>query len=175
MSRLAKKGIEIPKGVELTVAGSTVTVKGAKGTLVRTFGPEVSLIIDNGTLHLTPIGENAGALSGTYASHILNMIEGVVKGFEKKLVIEGIGYRAEQKGTDIVFALGFSHPVKMPVPSELKATIEKNVITITGIDKDIVGLFAAKIRDLKKPEPYKGKGIRYEKEVIHMKQGKKAA
>jgi large subunit ribosomal protein L6 len=114
------------------------------------------------------------SLWGTYASHIKNMIEGVIKGFEKKLVIEGIGYKVQSDGSNLTFNLGFSHPMKLEIPKDIKITIEKNIIGIFGIDKEKIGSFGAKIRALKKPEPYKGKGIRYENEIIRRKAGKKA-
>ena len=115
------------------------------------------------------------ALWGTYSSHIQNMVKGVATPFAKKLILEGIGYKSEVKGSNLVMALGFSHQVIVPVPEGLKVTAEKNIITTTGADKELVGSFAAKVRSLKKPEPYKGKGMRYEGEVIKRKQGKKTA
>jgi large subunit ribosomal protein L6 len=114
------------------------------------------------------------ALWGTYGSHIANMVAGVNKPFEKKLILEGIGYKSEVKGDKIVFALGFSHPVEVLIPSGIKVTAEKNNITVSGIDKEEVGKFTANIRALKKPEPYKGKGMRYADEVVKRKQGKKS-
>jgi len=114
-------------------------------------------------------------LLGTYASHLKNMIEGVNKGFTKKLVVEGIGFKSDVKNGKLEMALGFSHPVSVEIPKDLKVTADKNVITVTGVSNESVGGFASKVRSLKKPEPYKGKGIRYEGEVIRRKQGKKAA
>lgn len=128
----------------------------------------ITLALNNQTLR-------AKALWGTYASHIRNMIAGVNKPFEKKLVVEGIGFKADIKGKDLVLALGFSHLINEPIPSDLKVTSEKNILTISGIDCEKVGQFAAQVRALKKPEPYLGKGIRYSDEVIRRKQGKKAA
>ena len=113
------------------------------------------------------------SLWGTYASHLLNMIAGVQNPYQKKLILEGIGFKSEVKGKDLNLALGFSHPVIVKIPEGITATAEKNNITITGIDKELVGNFAASVRALKKPEPYKGKGMRYEGEVIRRKQGKK--
>ena len=115
------------------------------------------------------------ALVGTYASHLINMITGVTEGFAKKLIVEGVGFRSEVKGNELHMSLGFSHPVVMEIPKGLTATAEKNIITVTGIDKESTNQFAAQIRAKKKPEPYKGKGIRYEGEIIRRKQGKKSA
>ena len=177
MSRLGKKIIVIPQGVEVVQKDGIITVKGPKGELSRPIDSRLTLKIDGANLQVevAKSKENLSAIWGTYASHLSNMIEGVTKGFTKKLQIEGIGYKMEVKGTDLVFSLGFSHPVIMKSPAGITTTIEKNVITITGSDKEQVGAFAAKIRDQKKPEPYKGKGIRYEGEYIAMKQGKKSA
>ena len=177
MSRLAKKPITIPEKTEIKISAGIVSVKGPLGEVSRTFGPLIDIKVDGAALTLVPKTENKNtkALWGTYASHVKNMIQGVNKAFEKKLIIEGIGFKAEVKGNEMVLALGFSHPVKMPIPPGLKVTVEKGVILVSGINKEAVGQFAAKIRDLKKPEPYKGKGIRYDGEVIKMKEGKKTA
>ncbi|HEY4487788.1 MAG TPA: 50S ribosomal protein L6, partial [Candidatus Paceibacterota bacterium] len=132
--------------------------------------------VENNTVVVEPAGRSrlAGALWGTYASHVRNMIQGVNQPFVKKLQVEGIGYRAEMAGKQVKLQVGFSHPVLVTIPDSLTVAIEKNIITITGPDKEKVGQFAADVRAIKKPEPYKGKGIRYEGEVIRMKQGKKA-
>ena len=136
----------------------------------------IKVTVEGNNIILNPVKETleSRALWGTYASHISNMVSGVNKPFEKKLVLEGIGYKSEVRGDKIAFALGFSHPVEMAIPAGLKVTAEKNNITVTGSDKELVGAFAANIRALKKPEPYKGKGMRYENEVIARKQGKKS-
>lgn len=154
-----------------------MTVKGPLGTLSRTFRPHIAISIENGEISLAPTHDSleTKALLGTYVAHIKNMISGVHKPYEKKLVVEGIGYKADVKGATLAMALGFSHPVDVPIPSDLKVTSEKNVITVSGIDTEKVGRFAADVRALKKPEPYLGKGIRYADEVIRRKQGKKAA
>ncbi|MCR4310967.1 MAG: 50S ribosomal protein L6, partial [Candidatus Taylorbacteria bacterium] len=133
--------------------------------------------VTDGVLHLELKKKDLTTLAlwGTYAAHATNMVTGVSKGFEKKLILEGIGFKSEVKGTDLILNIGFSHPVKVPIPSGFTVKAEKGVITITGIDCEAVGQFAAKVRDLKKPEPYKGKGIRYETEIIKRKQGKKTA
>lgn len=176
MSRLGKQPIEIPSGVEVTYADGVFTVKGPKGTLQKPFTDDVKIDVDGNTVTTTPARDtaHAKALWGTYAAHIRNMIGGVTEGFEKKLEIEGVGYRAEMKGNTLVLMVGFSHPVEMDVPEGVTAAVEKNVITINGADKDVVGQFAANVRAVKKPEPYKGKGIHYQGEYIIRKQGKKA-
>lgn len=177
MSRVGKKIITIPSGVEVKLNDASVSVKGPKGELTREIDKRLSVSIDAGTIkvEIKKTKENLSSLWGTYASHIGNMIEGVTNGFSKKLQIEGIGYKVELKGSDLVFGLGFSHPVIVKVSEGISALVEKNIITISGTDKEKVGAFAAGIRDLKKPEPYKGKGIRYEGEYVAMKQGKKSA
>lgn len=177
MSRVGKKPITIPAGTEVTLKDGVLTVKGPKGELTRAIDKKLTVTVADGVVSIetTKTKENLSALWGAYASHIGNMIEGVTKGFSKKLQIEGIGYKAEMKGTDIVFGLGFSHPVIVKVPQGITVTVEKNMVTVSGIDKEAVGAFAAGIRDLKKPEPYKGKGIRYEGEYVPQKQGKKSA
>ncbi|HWA32417.1 MAG TPA: 50S ribosomal protein L6 [Candidatus Paceibacterota bacterium] len=175
MSRIGKQEIKIPSGVEVSKSGPEITVKGPKGTLKKSFRSEVEISIAPGLVTLAAKGKDkfSRSLWGTYASHIKNMIAGVQKPYEKKLILEGVGYKSEVKGKEFNFALGFSHPVVVPIPEGLTATAEKNNITITGIDKELVGSFTAAIRALKKPEPYKGKGMRYEGEVIRRKQGKK--
>jgi large subunit ribosomal protein L6 len=176
MSRIGKKIIEIPEKTEITVAGGVVSVKGPKGALTRSFGPDVTITLGDKVVTLAPKegAENTEAIWGTYAAHITNMVKGVHEMFTKKLIIEGIGYKADVKGSEVVLALGFSHPVHVPIPTTLKVTSDKGIMTITGLNREEVGQFAANIRALKKPEPYKGKGIRYEDEVIRRKQGKKS-
>ena len=177
MSRLGKNPIEITAGTTVTVSGDVVTIKGTKGELSRTFRPEILVEVKDNTIVLTPKGDNVfvRSLWGTVGSHVRNMMEGVTKGFEKKLILEGVGFKSAVAGSSLDLALGFSHPVKIPVPAGLTVTADKNIITISGIDKDLVGQFSAYVRSLKKPEPYKGKGFRYDKEVIRRKQGKKSA
>lgn len=176
MSRIGKRAIIVPAGTDVTVSPADITVKGKGGTLTRALHPAVSIAVENGSVSVTPVGKNriSRALWGTYAAHIRNMVAGVNTPFSKKLEVQGIGYRVELAGTTLKFALGFSHPVVLSIPQGLTATVEKNVITISGADKEAVGQFAAVIRAQKKPEPYKGKGIRYEGEVVRMKAGKKA-
>lgn len=177
MSRLAKYPIAIPAGVTVTLDGQTMTIKGTKGELVRTFRPEVSIEIAGSEINLS-IPKNdvfSRSIWGTTAAHIKNMIAGVVNGFTKKLILEGVGFKSAVNGNMLDLALGFSHPVNIEIPSELTVTADKNIITISGINKETVGQFSAYIRSLKKPEPYKGKGFRYDNEVIRRKQGKKSA
>jgi large subunit ribosomal protein L6 len=176
MSRLGKKLIPVPDKTKVSVSGEIVSVKGPLGELSRSFKPDIEILVQDGGISIKPKSKNTetAALWGTYVSHIKNMISGVNKAFVKKLIIEGIGYKVELKGDKLVFALGFSHPVVVSVPKGMIVTVEKNILSISGIDKEEVGQFTAKVRDLKKPEPYKGKGIRYETEVIKMKQGKKS-
>ena len=155
--------------------GDKFSVKGPKGTLSKNFRPDIEIKIEDKLITLNPKRNDkfSKSLWGTYASHLLNMIAGVQNPYQKKLILEGIGFKSEVKGKDLNLALGFSHPVIVKIPEGITATAEKNNITITGIDKELVGNFAASVRALKKPEPYKGKGMRYEGEVIRRKQGKK--
>jgi large subunit ribosomal protein L6 len=152
-------------------------VKGPKGTLSKPMNRLVNIEVGAEGVQVSPKSESleARATLGTYASHVRNMIEGVNTGFNKKLLVEGVGYKWDVKGKELNLALGFSHPVKLAIPEGLTVTIEKGVLNVAGFDKELVGQFAANVRALKKPEPYKGKGIRYEGEVIRRKQGKKAA
>ncbi len=183
MSRIGKQEIKIPTTVKITQSahplGNTVTVVGPKGTLSKNFRSDITITIKDDVVNLN-IKRNdklSKSLWGTYASHIKNMIKGVETPYQKKLILEGVGFKSEVKDNgkqkEFNFALGFSHPVIVPIPEGITATAEKNVITISGIDKELVGSFTASIRALKKPEPYKGKGIRYDNEVIRRKQGKK--
>ncbi|MDO8430485.1 MAG: 50S ribosomal protein L6 [Candidatus Taylorbacteria bacterium] len=176
MSRIAKKPITIPEKTDVTFSSGVLTIKGPLGEIKKSFKPEIEIKVENNTILLIPTSQSLDilALWGTYASHIRNMLEGVHKAFEKKLIVEGIGFKSDIKGKEIHLALGFSHPVMRPIPEGLKVTAEKNVITVTGIDSELVGQFTAQVRALKKPEPYKGKGIRYSDEVIRRKQGKKS-
>ena len=175
MSRIGKQEISIPDGVKVSQNGLVLTVVGPKGTLTKTFRDDITITIADKTIKLD-IKRNdkfSKSLWGTYASHIKNMITGVQTPYQKKLILEGVGYKSEVKGKEFNFALGFSHPVIVKIPDTITATADKNNITISGIDKELVGSFTASIRALKKPEPYKGKGMRYENEVIRRKQGKK--
>ena len=177
MSRIGKQIISIPAGVTVTKDGMILSVKGPKGTLSRSFFDSIAITIADNTVTFLPVVLNveSNALWGTYASHVKNMITGVTEGFSKKLILEGVGFKSEVKGKDLNLALGFSHPVVVAIPEDLTVTAEKNVITFSGMDKESVGQFAAKIRAMKKPEPYKGKGFHYDDETVRRKQGKKAA
>ncbi|MEX0917212.1 MAG: 50S ribosomal protein L6 [Candidatus Paceibacterota bacterium] len=175
MSRVGKQELEIPEKTEVTVGDGFVSVKGPLGELSKKVRSEVSISTEGRKVTFSPTKKNplAYALWGTYASHVKNMIDGVNTPFEKKLLIEGVGYRASLEGNVLVLAVGYSHQVRLPIPEGVNVTVEKNLITVSGIDKEEVGEFTATIRAKKKPEPYKGKGIRYEGEVVRRKQGKK--
>ena len=177
MSRIGKKIILIPDKVEVKIEKDNVHVKGPLGELIRHPNDKIKIEINDNKITLTPIDNSneTKALWGTQSSHLLNMINGVTKGFEKKLMIEGVGFKAQLEDQKISLSLGYSHPVKIDIPEGIKVQVEKNIINISGIDKDKVGSFTSIIRSLKKPEPYKGKGIRYIDEVIRKKAGKKAA
>ena len=177
MSRIGKKEITIPAGTEVSVAPHEFTVKGKAGTLSRAIHPAIGITVEGGAVKVLPKVESrlARALWGTYASHVANMIEGVNKPFVKKLIVEGIGYRAEVSGDKLKLQVGFSHPILVAIPKGLNVAVEKSIITISGADKEMVGQFSADVRSIKKPEPYKGKGIRYDNEVIRRKQGKRTA
>jgi large subunit ribosomal protein L6 len=175
MSRLGKIPVAIPSGVTVTFEKGLLTVKGPKATLSREVKNDVTITIDGAIVTLAPTeSEAARALWGTYAAHLRNMVKGVTEGFTKILEIEGVGYRAEVKGSEIVLSMGFSHQVPLAIPAGITAEVQKNVITLSGADKDALGQFAANVRKVKEPEPYKGKGIRYKGEFILRKQGKKA-
>lgn len=176
MSRLAKKPIIIPAGVTATIDAGKFVAKGPNGELSIMIKPLISVTQEGNEIVIT-IARNtkqAKSLIGTYASHVKNILKGVKEKFVKKLILEGVGFKSEVQGTNLKLALGFSHPVIVPIPSDLTVTAEKNLITVTGADKELVGQFTAKVRSLKKPEPYKGKGFRYDDEIIRRKQGKKS-
>lgn len=175
MSRLGKQPITIPGGVEVTLNDGVMAVKGPKGTLTQNFRDDVTIKIEDGTITLEPGNTDlAPKLWGTYASIIRNLIEGVTEGFTRVLEIHGVGYRAAVQGNQIVLNVGFSHPVELDIPEGISVEVVKNVITLTGTDKEALGQFAANVRKVKKPENYKGKGIRYQGEYVIIKQGKKA-
>ncbi len=175
MSRLGKQPIEVPANVEVTFGGGVLTVKGPKGEISREVLPEIAVAVDGKMVTFTKTKETkrSQALWGTYASHLANMVEGVTQGFTKKLEIEGVGYKAEVQGDKIKLSVGFSHPVFLTAPKGVTMTSEQGVITVSGTDKEVVGQFAADIRAVREPEPYKGKGIHYQGEYIIRKQGKK--
>lgn len=175
MSRIGKKPILIPEGVEVKIEDQKVTIRGPKGELSKEIRPEVKVEEKEGKVFiiLKEWAKKAKAPWGLFRNLIANMIEGVTEGYEKKLQIEGVGYRANVDGNKLVLSLGFSHPVEMQIPEGLQVLVEKNIITISGINKELVGQFSANIRKVRPPEPYKGKGIRYIDEVVRRKAGKK--
>ncbi len=176
MSKLGKLPVAIPAGVTVTVADSLITVKGAKGELKQKYDAGlVNVKVENNEAVVTPVNESkaANAAHGLYRNLLNNMVEGVSKGFTKTLIITGVGFRAEVQGNMIVMNLGYSNDFIAMIPEGLTVTADKDgKLTISGIDKQQVGEFSAQIRKLRKPEPYKGKGIRYETEVIRRKVGK---
>lgn len=176
MSKIGKRPIEIPKDVQIKIVDNTIEVQGPKGSLKRDIPPVLKCEIKDGWLYVLPEKEEkkTKALWGLWRTLIFNMIEGVTKGFEKKLEIVGVGYGANIESNQIVLKVGYAHLVKIPIPEDLKVSVEKNIITIQGIDKEKVGNFAAKIRSVRKPDSYKGKGIRYLGEEIKLKPAKKA-
>jgi len=175
MSRIGKKPISIPEGVEIKIEGQKATVKGPKGELSREIRPEIKVEIKNNQLSVFPQRETkeTKAFWGLTRALLANMVEGVVKGFEKKLQIDGLGFKVAMEGRDLVLSVGFSHPVYVRSRDGIEFSVEKNIITISGIDKELVGQVTAKVRKVRPPEPYKGKGIRYVGEVIRKKAGKK--
>ena len=177
MSRVGLAPITIPSGVDIKINGQSVTVKGPKGELTRSFPEEIAIEQSDSELRVSRTKENreARALHGLFRSLVANMVEGVVNGYEKKLEIHGVGYRAAKQGSDIELSVGFSHTVRKAAPSGIEFDVPTpTTITVRGIDKELVGQTAAEIRAVKKPEPYKAKGIRYEGEYVRRKGGKAA-
>lgn len=177
MSRIGKKPIVIPEKTEISLSGNVITVKGPLGELSKIVRTDaVDFAIEGSTITLTPKNptQEAKALWGTFASHIKNMIAGVNQEYVTKLIVEGVGFKADVQGTTLVMNLGFSHQVKLEIPKGITCKVEKGEITISGIDKESVGQFSAVARSKKKPEPYKGKGIRYSDEIVRRKEGKKS-
>ena len=178
MSRIGKQPIEIPSGVEVSIAGdNTVTVKGPRGSLTQTMHPDMTIQVADGRITVERPDDEGfhRSLHGLTRSLLANMVEGVTKGFEKRLQIIGVGYRAAMKGKDLEVQAGYSHPVVMPVPEGIEFEVPTPTqIVVRGNDKQAVGETAAKIRKIRKPEPYKGKGIRYEGEYVRKKAGKAA-
>ncbi|MCY0901022.1 MAG: 50S ribosomal protein L6 [Firmicutes bacterium] len=175
MSRIGRKPIAIPEGVQVTLNGTVITVKGPKGTLTRTLHPEIGVRVDGAEVLVERPSDAKlhRSLHGTTRSVVANMVEGVTNGFQKSLDLVGVGYRAAKAGTKVTLSLGFSHPVEIEPVAGIEMDVPTNTkLIVRGIDKEAVGIFAAKIRDLRKPEPYKGKGIRYENEVVRRKVGK---
>ena len=176
MSRIAKYPVPLPKGVEVNLAGGQISVKGPLGTIARASDPNVEVKKDGEQLVFKALGNSnhANAMSGTMRALVAGMVTGVTKGFEKKLTLVGVGYRAQAQGDKLNLTLGFSHPVVQLMPKGVKvATPTQTEIVITGIDKQLVGQVAAEVRSHRPPEPYKGKGVRYAGEVIVLKETKK--
>ena len=175
MSRIGRKPIEIPQNVEVKIEGQKVIIKGSKGELAFSLPAVIKIETKENKIFLSPLenSKKSSALWGTARSILFNNIKGVTEGYEKKLEIEGVGYRAQVEGENLVLYVGFTHPVKIKVPEGIKFSVDKNVVTVSGIDKQLVSQLAAKIRKIKKPDPYKGKGIRYFGEIIKKKAGKK--
>ncbi len=176
MSRIGKKPIQIPEGVKAEVVADEIKVSGAKGELKRSIHPEIKVDVKDGLILVSPkteLSKKGRGLWGLYRALIANMVEGVSKGFEKKLEIEGVGFKANVEGDTLVLNLGFTNPIKIKKIEGVDFLVEKNVVTISGMSKERVGHMAALIRIQKKAEPYKGKGIKYQGEKIRRKEGKK--
>lgn len=175
MSRIGKQPVPVPKGVTVTIDGQKVTVKGAKGQLSRELPPEIAFVQEGEEIVVTRRNEsrNARQRHGLVRTLIANMVEGVSNGYQKKLEIQGVGYRASLQGQKLVMALGYSHPVEFEPPAGIQFGVEGNTnVTVTGIDKEVVGNTAATVRSARPPEPYKGKGVRYAGEQVRRKAGK---
>ncbi len=181
MSRIGKKPVMIPEKVEVKIDGNVVTVKGPKGELSQAFETEfVTVKQEEGTIVVERLNDSksARARHGLYRSLFQNLMEGVTDGFAKKMEVRGVGYRVAQKGTDLEFNLGYSHSITFPLPQGVEVAFEEknnNIFTLSSINKQLVGQTAANIRALRKPEPYKGKGVRYADEHVQLKAGKSAA
>lgn len=176
MSRIAKYPVVVPSGVEVTMTANEITVKGSLGTLKQALSSDVSVVREGDNLQCAAANDSkqASAMSGTVRALIANMVKGVSQGFERKLTLVGVGYRAQAKGDVLSLALGFSHPVEHPMPAGIKVeTPSQTEIVIKGIDKQQVGQVAAEVRAYRSPEPYKGKGVRYSDEVVAIKETKK--
>ena len=177
MSRVGKMPIEIPQGIDVDIKGNTVTAKGQKGELSVTIHPDISVSIDDNFIKVTRPSDSKlhRSLHGLSRTLVANIVQGTSKGFTKELEIQGVGYRAEMKGIKLMLQLGFSHPIIMIPPDGIQFRVDGNTkIIVDGIDKQLVGQVAAKIRSFKPPEPYKGKGIRYVGEQVRRKTGKAA-
>ena len=178
MSRIGKKEIALPKGVEVKRDGEAVVVKGPKGSLTTPIVAGIGVDIENNVVRFTRVNDEGKtrAFHGLMRALVANNVKGVSEGFKRELDIIGVGYRAEVKGREVVFQLGYSHPVRFPVPEGIDIVVDAKTghVTITGIDKQKVGQIAAEIRSLREPDPYKGKGIKYSDEVIRRKAGKAA-
>lgn len=175
MSRIGKRPINLPPKVTVTIAGQTISVKGPKGELSRTLPPEVELVLEGDTLQVNRRDDSRTARErhGLCRTLVANMVEGVSQGFQRRLEIQGVGYRAQSQGTNLTLNVGYSNPVQIAAPQGIQFAVENNTnIIVTGIDKELVGNVSATIRSTRPPEPYKGKGIRYSGEFVRRKAGK---
>ncbi len=173
MSRIGLKVINVPDQVTVTKKGDDITVKGPKGELTRRFDSKIAFSQENGEIRFSRSNENDKALHGTQRANLASMIEGVINGYKKKLTLVGVGYRAQAQGKKLTLNVGYSHPVEMQAPEGIEVkTPSATEIEIDGISKQVVGQFAAEIRAVRSPEPYKGKGIRYSNEIVRRKEGK---
>jgi len=176
LSKIGKKPVQVPKGVDIKIEDSSISVKGPKGELKRALDRSVSVSVAEGAISVgLNDGQDKGEIWGLTRALIANMVKGVAEGFEKALEFEGVGYKANVKGEELELNLGYSHPILMKIPAGLIVKIEKNIIKISGIDNELIGQFASEIKSKRLPEPYKGKGIKYPGEIIRRKAGKKAA
>ena len=177
MSKIGKKPILLPSGVDVSVKDGLIVVKGPKGELTKKYPNKlIGITVDSGWIKVAPLSrsERAHVNWGTFRSHINNMVKGVSEGWTKSLELVGVGYRAEIQGNDLVLTVGYSHPVKVTSPEGINIKVEKSIITVEGANKELVGEISDKIRSVRPPEPYKGKGIKYTDEVIRRKAGKAA-
>ncbi|MBU3964380.1 50S ribosomal protein L6 [Patescibacteria group bacterium] len=176
MSRIGKQPIKIPDKVEVNIDGNNITIKGPKGELKVQIRPEIEASVQDGQIsfNIREQGKNASAFWGLTRALVANAVKGVIEGYNKKLEIQGVGYRARVEGDGLILEMGFSHPINLKTPEGIDFAVEKNIIIVSGIDKQLVGETAAKIRRVRPPEPYKGKGIRYVGEVVLRKAGKRA-
>ncbi len=179
MSRIGKKPILIPENTEIKIENNLISVKGPKGNISKKIDPQIKIEIKDGKILVYPDEKAArknkkiNALWGLTRAIIFNMIKGVTEGYQKKLIIEGVGYRGRVEGNELILNLDFSHPIKIEQTDDIKFSVDKNILIVEGVDKEKVGQIAAQIRKIRPPEPYKGKGIRYEGEIIRRKAGKK--
>lgn len=176
MSKIGKQPINLPEGVSAEISGNTITVNGPKGGLTRKFSKKVVLEVKDGKILVSVVGKSKRSMSvwGTARSTVWGMVEGVSKGWKKELELVGTGYKAQVQGSSLVLTVGYSHPVEVEAPEGVSFKVEKSIITVEGIDKEVVGQVAAKIRTVREPEPYKGKGIKYIDEIVRRKAGKAA-
>ncbi|KRN29150.1 50S ribosomal protein L6 [Lactobacillus selangorensis] len=173
MSRIGNKVITLPAGVTVSQKGNDVTVKGPKGELTRAIDPIIEMHVDGNEVSFTRPSDDYKAIHGTTRANVNNMVIGVTEGYKKDLKLVGVGYRAQMKGKNLVLSVGYSHPVEMTAPEGIEVAVPSNTeITVSGISKQRVGQFAAEIRAVRSPEPYKGKGIRYVNEYVRRKEGK---